>query len=309
MTTTIDGVIEEEFAVGDGAELSISNIAGRITVRAGEPGVIRMRATRHGRPGAVENTCIDTAQEHDVVTIRTRKEESGLLHLARGISEVEYDITVPVGCRVRAGAVSADVDISGTHGLLHLETVSGNARIEDVAGECTITTVSGEVRARGMDGRLTARSTSGDVTLLDSHLAAGNFHTVSGNVRVESPLAAGGHYYANTVSGDLVLVVPGDTGATIQMRTVSGEVHSELPAQVVKSGRRHWQGVVNSGGANVELHSVSGDLRILGSSPTPATPERPEAGISREEVAAVLSALEGGEIGVDEAMARIKGAR
>lgn len=305
MTETIEGVVEQQFEVGEGAELSVSNVAGRITVRTGSPGVIAMVATKRGRESAMEQTRIETSQDGDRVTIQTRQESSGLFGLVRGMCAVEYDLVVPPGCPVRAKSVSANVFVSGTGSSLHLDTVSGDAEIEDITGACEISTVSGDVRGRRVEGTLTVRTTSGNVELADSELATFNFHGVSGDLHVQSPLAGGAHYYAKTVSGDVVLTVPADTGASIQMRTVSGRVESVLPAQIVKSGPRHWQGVINGGGATVELQSVSGDLRVLNGGGEPRmTAENHDA-----EVAQVLTALEQGETTVEDAMARINALR
>jgi hypothetical protein len=118
--------------------------------------------------------------------------------------------------------------------------------------------------------------------LRSSHLRRFNLNTVSGDILLETPLATGEHYLAKTISGDLQISVPPDTGATVQMKSVSGDVHSDLPAEIIKSSRRNWQGRIGGGGANVEMSSVSGDLRIaLGSgaayrrSPEPTPPSAP----------------------------------
>jgi hypothetical protein len=302
----IQDIVEEQFAVGEDCELTIGNISGRITVRAGEPGMISMRAVKRGRDHAVDNTTIETIQDGNRVRIRTRADESGFLGINRGVCSVDYDITVPVGCAVEARAVSADVTVLGTLGTLEIDTVSGDGEVEDIRGSCAIRTVSGDLKARRVTAPVTFRTTSGDLTLRDASVPELNAHTVSGDLTIETALSADGQYYAKTVSGDLTLIVPGDSGATVELQTVSGNVRSELPAEIVRGGRRHWQGRINGGGAHVEMKSVSGNLRIRAGSPVPTTPSRS----SEEHDAAVgeaLSALERGEITVEEAMRRIKG--
>lgn len=304
-----DTAIEEQFAVGEECALSVGNISGRIAIHAGDAGVIVVRAVKRGRDSAIENTLIETSQEGDRVRVRTRSASDGVFGFTRGVCSVDYDITVPLGCAVEAKAVSADIFVAGTGGSLRLDTVSGDAEIDDVRESCALRTVSGDVTAQRVTAPLTIHTTSGDVSVRASSVPSLNAHTVSGDLTIESPLAMEEQYFVKTVSGDLTLIVPGDTGATIDMRTVSGRVESAFPASVVNvvnPGRRTWQGVINGGGAHVEMRSVSGNLRIRASTPVPAAPSPEERDAAVNEA---LSALERGEITVEEAMSRIKAQR
>lgn len=325
METATENIIEERFPVGPRPQLTVSNVSGQISVRAGADSEIVMRATKHGSMRATENTYIDRGQSGNRVNIQTksrREHERGMFNFGRNLGSVDYDIEVPRSCEVRVKAVSADVRIDGTGAPVGVRTVSGNIVVKDVSGESDITAVSGDVECRDVTGDLTLRTTSGDATVTGGQLRRFNLNTVSGDFTIETPLAVGEHYFAKTVSGDLQLIVPPDTAATVTMRTLSGDVQSELPADIIKMGRRNWQGRINGGGANVEMHSVSGDLRIVqgsaaGTAPArpsqpPAPPPAPEppagqsdAGQTHGGTMEVLSALERGEISVEEAMSRL----
>jgi hypothetical protein len=304
-----DTTVEEQFAVGEDCELSVGNISGRVSIRAGDAGVISMRAVKRGRDSAVENTEIETSQDGNRVRIRTRGLENGVFGLKRSVCSVDYDIAVPLGCAVEAKTVSADATVIGIGGSLRLDTVSGDAEVEDVRGSCDLHTVSGDVLARRVEAPVTIRTTSGDINVRSSSLPSLNAHSVSGDITVESPLHPEAQYYGKTVSGDVTLIVPGDTGASISLRSVSGRFESSFQGSVVdviRPGRRNWQGLINGGGAQVEMQSVSGNLRLRASSPIPQPPSQEERDAAVNEA---LTALERGEITVEEAMARIKGQR
>jgi DUF4097 and DUF4098 domain-containing protein YvlB len=318
METMTDDVVDQVYQVSTPAELSLNTISGQATVRATETDEIRVRATKGGSDRARGNTRIDVQREGNRVSIHTRADSSlfgGAGHLGRNMASVEYDITVPRDCAVEIKAVSADITLEGTRSQCRLQTVSGDVHIEDIEGASSVTTVSGDVAATGLRGTLTLHTTSGDARVAESNLRDFNLHSVSGDFEVATPLMHGEHYHANTVSGDLRLTVPEGTGVTVQMRSISGEVVSDFrDAEIIKSGRRHWQGRINGGGANVEMQSVSGDLRIARGSAgdsTPPTQEYPGERRSVEiqsdaEAAGVLSLLEQGEIDVDEALSRLK---
>lgn len=325
MNTMTSDVVDQQFTVVAPADLAVTSVSGRVTVRAGEESVIRVHATKSGPEGARANTRVEFSQAGSRVDVHTRADthgRGGLLNLGRNMSSVDYEITVPRGCTVQVKTVSADVNVEGTNGPVRLQTVSGDVSLAGVL-DSSVTTVSGSVSAQKVTGRLTLHTTSGDARIMDSNLRDFNLHSVSGDFTVETPLLRGQHYYAKTVSGYLRLVVPEGTGVMVQMKSISGDVVADFPdAEIIKAGRRHWQGRINGGGANVEMHSVSGDLRITRGSraasiepapppppPAPAEPAStgdtpaPETG---QDATAVLQALERGEIDVEQALARLR---
>jgi hypothetical protein len=318
---TVEGrVVERRFEAGAGAELSVSNVSGRISIHAADTSTITVRATKSGSSRAMENTRIELWQDGNRINVQTKGGNAGRFNLGRNVSSVEYDIEVPAECDIRAKAVSSDVDVTGIRGRLSAQTVSGDVSLTRVTGECTVTTVSGDLVGTDLHGPLTVHTTSGDSRISASQLQNFNLHSVSGDFAIESPLTAGAHYLIKTVSGDLQLLIPGDTGATAQLKSVSGDVVSEFPAEIIKAGRRHWLGRINGGGANVEMNSVSGDMRIAPSSGVPVSrPPEPEQSTREVEdyqaeplgdtASTVLQALEQGEITVEEAMARLEALR
>lgn len=310
METMTDDQVDQEFSVGSPARFILNTVSGSVTVTAGDEGVIRVRATKHGSEGARGNTRIDIEHSGDTVTIHTRGERNGgFLGKGGNLASVDYVISVPPATDVEIHTVSADVRVTGPAGRVRIQTVSGDVNIDQVEGDSQLTTVSGDVTANRLSGTLTMHSTSGDAHVTDSSLRDFNLHSVSGDFYLDTPLTAGEHYYANTVSGDLVLSVPEGTGVTVQMKTVSGEVHSGFAhADVIKSGRRHWQGRINGGGANLEMHSVSGDLTIRGGGSNGSAAEG-GAGPDSGKAADVLRALEQGEIDVEQALAQLRGQR
>jgi DUF4097 and DUF4098 domain-containing protein YvlB len=134
-----------------------------------------------------------------------------------------------------------------------------------------------------------------------------NCQTVSGDLTLDTPLQPASHNVARTVSGNLHLRVPAGTGATVQMKSVSGTVRSDLPAEIIRSGRRHWQGRINGGGAEVELTTVSGDLTVEHSNTGGAVQTDTQAPVaedgesSRAATTEVLERLHRGEISVEQA--------
>ena len=261
--TTTDTTIQQSFEVGAQPRLSVRNVAGRVAVRAGESGMIELRAVKHGRPEDIETTRIEMEQQGDHLSVMTREVDVVFaIGRHRRLCAVDYSIVVPTGCEVEVHAVSAEVRVRDTQAPVSLETVSGAIEVVGVVGDCRVKTVSGPATIGEIAGALHGQSVSGDLEINRATLQSFDLQTVSGDIIVDTPLSTGQRYRAHTVSGDLRLRVPGDTGATIRLKTVSGSLRSSLPAQIHHADRRHWQGTINGGGAEVEMDSVSGDLTI-----------------------------------------------
>jgi hypothetical protein len=309
MTTTTADTISQQFDVGPGAELSVHNVSGRIEIRGGDGSQIAVRAVKHGKEEAVENTEFEMTQEGSHVSIRVKSIDSGFLKINRNVSSVDFEIETPRDCAVQARAVSANTAVAGLRADVRVENVSGDVRVDDVVGACTVSSVSGGVEARSIEGGLKLNTTSGSVVVRESNLSEFNCHSVSGNLTIDTPLTPGHHYLAHTVSGDLRLLIPPETGATVQMQTVSGRVVSDVPAEIMRSGRRNWQGRINGGGANVEMHSVSGDLKISPSGGQPGPTSAPDPETRARDTTAILEQLSHGEITIDEATSRLNALR
>lgn len=262
MDTTTEEVVERQFTVGPRAAFELENVSGSIVIRRGADGIIDVRAEKHGGAHHVE---IDLEQMGDRVIARTRHNSGpfGLNLIGGGMhGSVRYDVHVPRGCDLRVKGVNASIDVADVGGRVNLNTVSGRIAIDEAAGEAELSTVSGSIHANRVSGTAMVKSTSGGIEIRTSRLETYNVSTVSGSVVIESPLVSGRNYVVRTVSGSVQVAVPLDTAATVSLKSVSGSARFDLPAQVIKAGRRSWQGVLNGGGANLEVHSVSGSLRV-----------------------------------------------
>ncbi len=254
MSTATDHTFQQVFTVGESPRLTVNVIAGEIVIEAGDDAVIRVDVT--GAESARGRVEVECRQDGDEVSVRSRG----------GQKDAEYHISVPVGCAIQLHTVQADAAISGTRAPLTAETVSGDLTVEDVVGECRLHSMGGDITARRLHGALVLQTTNGDVTIRQSRLDRFNVHSTNGDFEIETPLTAGERYFAKTVNGDVRLVVPPGTGLLAQLRTLNGEIQSGLPCETINRSRRHWQARINGGGANVEMESVNGDLRIVAGS-------------------------------------------
>jgi hypothetical protein len=177
----------------------------------------------------------------------------------------EVTVTVPVGCDVQLGVVSASALVSGLAAGATVKSVSGGITLDGVTGDVTARSVSGDVAARDIDGAVRFESVSGGLTLADGNLRSLRAETVSGDVFAHVELAPESSVKVSTVSGKVTLRLPADTDAEVRLNTMSGKITSDFaPLRSVRSpASRSVNAKVGAGSGQLSVTSVSGAITLL----------------------------------------------
>jgi hypothetical protein len=329
--------VEERFAFSATPRLRVRNVSGETSITAaGAPGEIRVVARKRVSASSedrakrlLQNLEVRMEKRGDELLVEPHlyEQERGWLDLFRGKRfRVDFEITVPTECAIDAQTVSGELSVEGVRGPLEIQTVSGDVRVEDVQGPTRLKSVSGDIDCRRYVGHLEGNAVSGDVTIAAARLRSTLLHTVSGDIQIEGRLDPRKEHRFKTISGDVELALA-EPDVTIEYRTASGDLESELQGRVVHRGRKEFSVVLGGGKGSVVVKTVSGDLTLRGTSaPSPddarpdegAADEAPAADVertppldtsSREEVRSVLERLARGELGVDDAAAALDAAR
>ena len=204
---------------------------------------------------------------------------------------VTVRVEVPEGSRSTVATASADIEINGPVGERDVKTSSGDISTDDVAadvdcqdgewshhdrqrraarsaltrpratcaarawpGGALFSTTSGDLELGAAGARVEVKATSGDVRL--GELAHGaKVVNVSGDVRV---LALGeGTLHVRSVSGDVSVGVRQGVDLHVDVETISGSVHSDIPL-----GTRPGAGAPSGTRVDLSVRSVSGNVEI-----------------------------------------------
>ncbi len=262
--------VDTTFAFERGGFVHLGLVSGTIRVVTGTGNEIRILAT-------IERGRLETSLTRSRVSIEARS-VNGRMGVTR------YELTVPVGTRVDANAVSGEISIRGTGTEVEAHSVSGGVRIEDasgivevgtvsgdielrkIAGRIEISTVSGEVDADDAAGDLEAESVSGTIAVRGGKLRGLRTESVSGDLTYEGSFDATGDYRFNSHSGDVRIAIPANGGASLELETWSGNISSDFPLTLQPgemTGRnRRMQFNVGRGGARLSAETFSGDIAI-----------------------------------------------
>lgn len=302
---------ESIYDVSVPGQLVVENIRGAVVIQAGEADKISVTAVLHPGSGDESVTRVEiTQQDNGTVKAMTRYEHDGVRLLAgQKPCKVEYTIVAPPRCDIVVRCVSSNLVVEGIDGKIGLDTVSGGMALRSVSGDLSFNTVSGSISGVGLNGVLTIKTVSGDVSLDEAEFSSIKASSVSGDFKLDGPLGVG-PYHFNTVSGDVRLVVPPDTGCEIAMSTFSGDLRVGVSAIYHKRSAHVRQVTVLDGGTEIYMHSMSGDL-VLISADGESGRDRSDAAATDQptnqaETMSILDRIASGELSVEEGIRLIE---
>lgn len=185
-------------------------------------------------------------------------------------------LTVPGGCRIRAGVISASATLSGFEHRTDVKSVSGEILLDGVGGEVSAETVSGAVESRSLTGDLSFTSVAGELTVAEGTPRRLRANTVSGRITADLRLTPTGHVTLNSVSGPVVVRLPADVDTDVVLRSSAGGIETAFDGLTHngRPGGRSVSGRLGGGMASLAVTTVSGDVTLLRGAPRPGEEER-----------------------------------
>ncbi len=284
--------MEKTFETPGGVRLYVENQVGLVAITATPTSrtVVSIEADTPGAEELVERAtveCKGVAGSHVVrvkiphlhgmrflrrnaVTVRVEMPEGGQVTVVTASADI--DITGPVGeatvttgsgdistddvaADVTAKTASGNITMGRVGGDIRAHTASGDLRCSSVAGASTFSTASGDLELGAAGSRVEVKATSGNVRLGELSRGA-RVVNVSGDVRV---LALGeGTLHVRSVSGDVAVGVAKDVDLHVDVETLSGTVHSEIPLDDAPSAGPRPDTKVD-----LSVRSVSGNVEIV----------------------------------------------
>lgn len=178
------------------------------------------------------------------------------------VSSTSGEVSVSGARQARVESVSGDVSVKQVSGPLHVSTTSGSITVSGAEDSLSLSSVSGDVRADRAPRGLAVETTSGEIVV----------RGISGTVRAGSTsgdmtLSARGPLRgleAGTSSGGIRLELDPTIACALDMRTTSGDMDVQMPMQMRTASRHGVKGSIRGGGAQVTLHTTSGDITVSG---------------------------------------------
>ncbi len=298
---SVSGAFDRDYNVNGPTRLELTNASGDVDITASADGKVHVRGEVRASGFGFDNpqkrlddTLADPPIEQRGDTIRIGKEMSRM----RNIS-IAYTILVPRDTEVSATVASGAQTIRGVRGPIKVQAASGSIRVEKIERDVQLTTASGSVSATDVGNDLRVSSASGSVTVsgvkgdvrvnalsgvirvsgpgarVEADTASGEVeiqgaasdvkaHAASGRVSVQGNPGADSYWELKTVSGTVQLGVPASANLHLSAEAVSGEIRTDIPIVIEEQGKHSLRAHMGSGGGRVDVHTVSGEIRVSG---------------------------------------------
>lgn len=228
---TSDDVFDRTYALNPGGAFSLTNVNGSVWVEAWDRPQVQVRAVKstRGNPAELARVQIEVAATPAAVTVDTRYPQDEGVEVT-----VDYRIRVPRSAQ-----------------LALVQTVNGNLLVRGIEGAADVRTVNGDVYLTDAYGRIAARTTNGAVQM-ELHAA-----------RLAGPVDL------SSMNGLVVVAVPEDFNAALEISSVNGDFQSALPFQVQGSmAAREFRATFGRGGNPLRIRTVNGSIRVVEVQPT-----------------------------------------
>lgn len=128
----------------------------------------------------------------------------------------------------------------------------GDISVKNHAGEIEIKSKTSDINLQNVTGPVIASSTSGDADITFSRVSTANPTSIS------------------LVSGYIDITMPASTKANLKLSSISGEIYTNMDIatkgdkkdMMRLGGGRKIEGLLNGGGVEMDLKSISGDIYL-----------------------------------------------
>lgn len=144
----VEETTEQVLTVGEAPTLEVDNFAGRVTVRRGPSGEIRVTVTKKAvSTDRLAQIDVDVRAEDDGVRIRTS--HRGALIGSAGNASVDVEVVVPADARVELDTGAGNVEVDGVRGPISARSGAGRVRVQGAAAPVDLTSGAGEIDYEG----------------------------------------------------------------------------------------------------------------------------------------------------------------
>jgi len=178
----------------------------------------------------------------------------------RGCAHVE--VHLPREMQVELTAVNGRVEINGVHGCVRARSSNGSACIVNVIGNIEVATSNAKVCCSGTCGNLVARSSNGKIEI-DEHKGSVDASTSNGMIRATLEEVGKRGVQLATSNGRIVLELPEEVDADIDIRIDNGIIRNDLTLQrATRETNGRLRGRLGSGGSPIKLRTSNGSIAL-----------------------------------------------
>lgn len=265
--------IQRSYQAHSPMSLTVENRYGPLRVSGGARNEVMIRGTLAGGDSLV----VVEAKRHIEIRVVRSREDAGRTSL---------EVRLPPGNAVDAMTLDGPLHISGTGGVVHLRSGSGEILIDGAvrtvsaetlsgaivsrapAQGLVLGTASGDIEVDGARGFLEISTVGGRVDLKRTSVAQATITTVDGPVRFEGSIQPHAVARIDTYSGDVELRLAPTIDAAFTISTFAGTIRNEL-GPAARSASRYAPGKklsfsLGTGAGQLIVDTFAGSVSLAG---------------------------------------------
>jgi DUF4097 and DUF4098 domain-containing protein YvlB len=298
---SVNGSFARSFSVNGPIRLELTNAAGDVTITEGAAGTVSIHAEVRASGFGFENP---QNRLNDIVSNPPVEQRGDTIRIGKDLTRmrniaIAYTIQVPHDTEISSTVASGAQTIRNVRGPVNIKAASGSIRVEKIERDTQLSTASGTISASDVGGDVRVSSASGSVTVanikgdvsvhaisgvirvsqpggrVEADTASGEVeiqgaandvkaHATSGRVYVQGNPGADNFWELKTVSGGVQFSVPSSANFHLSAEAVSGEIRADIPIVIEEQGKHSLRAHIGNGGGRVEVHTVSGEIRVSG---------------------------------------------
>jgi len=296
---TSNGSFDRTYTISGPIRLDVSNASGSVTVTGSTGNTVHIHGEIRAH-GFLFNDPDKQARELSANPPIEQKPD--LIRIGRdfrnfnGVS-IDYQIEVPRNTEVVSNVASGAQSISAVQGPVKIDSASGSIAVSKVDRGVQVNTASGSITAQDLGDDLRANSASGSVSAKNvkgdvrvrvlsgstnisgpgarveagtasgtvTIVGAGNDVTassISGRVSVEGNPSGNSFWNLKTTSGSVEVAVPPSANFHLSAQATSGDIQAGIPIVIEDQNKHSLRARVGNAGGRVEIHTVSGGIRL-----------------------------------------------
>lgn len=242
--TTNSGDVRAERVRAGEAQISLQTQFGDIDLKQAAAGAVQA----HTNSGKIRLANVEASQ---AVTLETQ------------FGDVEFEEGRGADLTASSNSGKVTLEAIALQGALSAKSEFGDIEVQQVeATSYDLETNSGDIRLRGAQASIKAVTQFGRITISEATEANLNLRTNSGSIEFSGSLGDGPHTL-NAEFGDVHLRLPQGVQLDFDLKSEFGRIKSDFP--VTLSGEiqeKHWVGVINGGGASLQIKVNSGNITL-----------------------------------------------
>jgi Putative adhesin len=218
----VRGEINKTYQLSPDARVEISGVEGPVEVETTDGGVAEIHLVRMARTQA-DYDCDKIDIQHTPGNLVLRHQQDKQCQIIHARESLK--LVVPRSANLSFKQIEGELNIGVTDGVLRLDSIEGFVKV--------------------------AKAQSAEIRSLEKGLSLSVARLDAQGINISQ------------VEGSVELGLSSDVNADLSISAYSGDIKTEIPdAQASNSGRKGYKARIGSGGANISISHIEGDIRI-----------------------------------------------